>query len=160
LDGNVNRAIDALIRSFDDDVEESVDRIKVAKHMLAKLHGQNFRVEAKSPEQITVVKGQSVKWTWHVEPIEAGRNKLLFLELYAVVPRGAGLLPPVLVKTFEARIDVSVGVLDKIMFYAERWHPLISSLDGIASLIGWICAAAAAVWGLWRLLTRGARKAL
>jgi hypothetical protein len=79
--------------------------------MVATLHGKDFDIEPPQPQERTVLLTDvgPAEWTWIVEPNEKGPGKLLILELAARVSE----MPPLTIKTFEARINVDVKAFDR-----------------------------------------------
>jgi hypothetical protein len=111
---------------------------RISRRMFAELKGAEFEIEPKGPQDRLIVLGQPTRWTWLVTPLEYGRDKTLKMELSARLEDEKGLLPPVSIRTFEARIDVDVMLWDWLLVQAKALEPLhaaIAAIAGVCSLL-------------------------
>ena len=139
LAANEKAALDELGRQFDKGAEGTVrtGETKYAPVMIATLRGKDLKIEPPDgKEQIVLldVKGPT-EWTWFVEPLETGSGKLVVLQLAARFDRRNEDMPPLTIKTFEARINVDVRVWDSVLIHARRMTPIAQVLTGAGGLI-------------------------
>jgi hypothetical protein len=129
----------ALKQQFEGQPEGTVKAgvTKYAPMMEATLRGKDFKIDPPEAQRRTVLlsKVGPTEWTWFVEPLETGASKLLVLELFARLSRGNDNLPPLLIKTFEARINVDVRVFDRLLIEARRMTPVAQAFTGAGGLI-------------------------
>jgi hypothetical protein len=132
-------AVLELQRQFEAAPEGAVQsgKTKYAPTMVATLRGLDFKIEPSGPQERTVLLKAAgpTQWTWVVEPLEAGHGKLLVLELSALLARGNDTLPPVTLKTFQARINVDVKTFDRFLLHARRMTPIAQAMTGVGGLI-------------------------
>jgi hypothetical protein len=98
---------------------ESAQQIITANRMQARLTGQDFEIEATSPETQAVTFAEATDWSWDVEPTEGGEDKKLHLTVTALIPI-EGETTPRQIRSFDQTITVNVtlgqrvgGVMDK-----------------------------------------------
>jgi hypothetical protein len=132
-------ALEELGRQFDKGAEGTVrtGETKYAPVMIATLRGKDFKIEPPDGKEqfvLLAVKGPT-EWTWFVEPLETGAGKLLVLQLAARFDRRNEDMPPLTIKTFEARINVDVRVWDSVLIHARRMTPIAQVLTGAGGLI-------------------------
>lgn len=149
-------AKEALSSLFDKGVDGSVKTgaARISPAMKAILRGKDFKIDPPDFQEKLISMGdtEKIQWTWYVEPMEpAGRGKLLTLSLFALPTRKGDQLPPMEVKTLEARIDVEVLPFDRVTLYARQLTPISQALTGIGGLI----AVFGAVRSFRRWLKRG-----
>ena len=134
-----NVAVHSLLEQFEKDVEGTIKtgETRYAPAMVATLRGKDFKIELSgSPERLVLLnRTGSMGWTWFVEPLEVGVDKLLVLELSARLARASEKLPPLIVKTFEARINVDVRPWDRVLIHAQRMSPVAQALTGAGGLV-------------------------
>jgi hypothetical protein len=97
---------------------------KITRVMSAELTGREFEITPASRQERTVVPPQPVSWSWQVSPTETGDKKPLKLRLYAHLQGGSGTMPPILVKTLDANIDVDVTTWDWVVNQARTLEPI------------------------------------
>jgi hypothetical protein len=85
-----------------------------------------------------VVIPQPVTWNWQVTPNASGAGKALKLQLYAHIEGPNGAMPPLLVKTLDATIDVDVRTWDWILAQIRNLEPIYAV---IAALLGLMTVA-------------------
>jgi hypothetical protein len=148
LSENAELAIYVLEAAFDGGIEGRVmtATAQVAEHMLAKLHGKSFHVEAVTPEKRAMYPARAIEWTWYVEPIEQGAGKLLRLELFALI-RGA---PPIRVGTFDTRADIGVERWDWVLLWMRELQPVAGALTALGAIVTVLATA----WALYRRLNK------
>jgi hypothetical protein len=116
------RFTEAFARSVEGEVKTV--EVKISERMLAKLHGQSFKIEPAVREaEEQDVRDRPVRWTWYVEPLEPGPNKLLFLELFAVLPEAKDRSVE-RIQTLEYRIQVNVRFWDRVLVQLSSLAPL------------------------------------
>jgi hypothetical protein len=132
-------ALEELGRQFDKGAEGTVKtgETKYAPVMIATLRGKDFKIEPPDgKEQLVLLAAKGpTEWTWFVEPLETGTGKLLTLQLSARLDRSNERMPPLTIKTFEARINVDVKVWDSVLIHARRMTPVAQALTGAGGLI-------------------------
>jgi hypothetical protein len=141
-------AVHTLIEQFEKDVEGAIKtgETKYAPVMVATLRGKDFKIEPPGGQERLVLLNKTgpLAWTWFVEPREAGVGKLIVLELSARLARANENLPPLVIKTFEARINVDVRTWDRVLIHAQRMSPVSQALTGaggFVAVIGFIGTA-------------------
>jgi hypothetical protein len=97
---------------------------KITRVMSAELTGRDFEISPSSRQERTIVPPQPVSWNWQVSPTETGESKQLKLRLYAHLQGAAGTMPPILVKTLDATIDVDVTTWDWGVNQARTLEPI------------------------------------
>jgi hypothetical protein len=97
---------------------------KITRVMSAELTGREFDISPASRQERTVVPPQPVSWTWQVAPTDTGEKKPLKLRLYAHLQDGSGTMPPILVKTLDASINVDVTTWDWVVNQARTLEPI------------------------------------
>jgi hypothetical protein len=97
---------------------------KITRVMSAELTGREFDISPASRQERTVVPPQPVSWSWQVSPTETGEKKPLKLRLYAHLQDGSGTMPPILVKTLDASINVDVTTWDWVVNQARTLEPI------------------------------------
>ena len=110
---------------------------KYAPVMTATLRGRDFKIEpAESQRKFVLLEAKEpVQWTWFVEPLETGPDKILLLELAANFQHLGPTAPSLPVQTFQARIHVQVGTFDRFMQEARRMTPVAQTLSGVGALL-------------------------
>jgi hypothetical protein len=111
---------------------------KVTRVMSAELTGNDFEIAPSGRQERTVVMPQPVTWNWQVTPNVSGPGKALKLQLYAHIEGPNGAMPPLLVKTLDATIDVDVRTWDWIMAQIRNLEPIYAV---IAALLGLMTVA-------------------
>jgi len=108
---------------------------KITRVMSAELTGQAFEITPSNRQERTVVPPQPVSWTWQVAPTDTGPRKTLKLQLYAHMEGAAGAMPPFLVKTLDASINVDVTTWDWFVNQARMLEPAYSIGAGLLALL-------------------------
>jgi hypothetical protein len=108
---------------------------KITQIMSAELAGRDFEVSPSGRQERTVVPPQPVTWNWQVTPNETGGGKTLKLRLYAHVQGPQGAMPPILVKTLDATIDVDVTTWDWFVNQARTFEPVYAVLAALVGLL-------------------------
>jgi hypothetical protein len=110
---------------------------KVTRVMSAELTGRDFEIAPSGRQERTVVIPQPVTWNWQVTPNASGADKTLKLQLYAHIEGPNGTMPPILIKTLDATIDVDVRTWDWILAQVRDLEPIYAV---IAALLGLLTA--------------------
>ena len=108
---------------------------KVTQIMSAELTGRDFEIDPSGRQERTVVPPQPVNWNWQVTPTETGGSKPLKLRLYAHVQGPQGPMPPILIKTLDATIDVDVTTWDWLVNQARVLEPVYAVLAALVGLL-------------------------
>jgi hypothetical protein len=103
--------------------------------MSAELSGADFDVNPAGRQERTVILPQPVVWNWQVTPTETGTAKPLRLRLYAHLQGPDGVMPPVLVKTLDATINVDVSTWDWVVGQAKALEPIYAIGAAIIGLL-------------------------
>jgi hypothetical protein len=110
---------------------------KITRIMSAELTGRSFDIQPTGIQERSVVPPQPVSWRWQVKPSETGKDKTLRLRLYAHLQGPQGTMPPILVKTLDATINVDVTPWDWMVSQARTLEPVYAIG---AALIGLLTA--------------------
>jgi hypothetical protein len=110
---------------------------KITRVMSAELTGRDFEIAPTGRQERTLVMPQPVNWSWQVTPTESGTSKPLKLQLYAHIEGPNGTMPPMLIKTLDATIDVDVRTWDWILAQVRDLEPIYAV---IAALLGLLTA--------------------
>jgi hypothetical protein len=110
---------------------------KVTRVMSAELSGRDFDIAPTGRQERTVIIPQPVTWNWQVQPKESGPSKPLKLQLYAHIEGQNGTMPPILIKTLDADINVDVRTWDWILAQVRNLEPIYAV---IAALLGLLTA--------------------
>jgi hypothetical protein len=116
---------------------------KIARHMSAELKGEEFTVEPSEPQRRLVTAASAVEWRWYVTPQEAGKDKLLVLDVYAHLEEDNEISLPIVIRTFRDRIRVEV----------TTWDRIIDASSAIGAVNAFVAAIVGSGWGLfvwWR----------
>jgi hypothetical protein len=108
---------------------------KVTQIMSAELTGRDFEIDPSGRQERTVVPPQPVSWNWQVTPTETGGSKPLKLRLYAHVQGPQGPMPPILIKTLDATINVDVTTWDWLVNQARILEPVYAVLAAVIGLL-------------------------
>jgi hypothetical protein len=108
---------------------------KVTQVMSAELTGRDFDISPSARQERTVVPPEPVSWNWQVAPTETGESKPLKLRLYAHLQGPTGTMPPILVKTLDATINVDVTTWDWVVNQARTLEPIYAVGAGLLGLL-------------------------
>ncbi len=108
---------------------------KITRIMSAELSGSDFEISPSGSQERTVVPPEPVSWNWQVMPTDTGKDKRLKLRLYAHLEGPGGAMPPVLVKTLDANIDVDVTTWDWMVNQARTLEPFYAVTAGLLGLL-------------------------
>jgi hypothetical protein len=108
---------------------------KITRVMSAELTGRDFDISPSNRQERTVVPPQPVSWTWQVSPSDTGDQKPLKLRLYAHLQSGTGTMPPILIKTLDANINVDVTTWDWVVNQARTLEPIYAIAAALLGLI-------------------------
>ena len=97
---------------------------KITRVMSAELTGPEFDISPSGRQERTIVPPQPVTWNWQVSPTDTGEQKPLKLRLYAHLQSGSDTMPPILVKTLDASINVDVTTWDWVVNQARTLEPI------------------------------------
>jgi hypothetical protein len=125
-------------------VTRSEAGVDFALKMQATLSGPDFTVEPAGPQLRTVLDDRPTRWDWTVTPTRFGSDRLLTIELQAVLSQGDADLPPLYVRTFRESIDVDVTLWHRVASSAEevtKVHAAIAGVGGTAAaVVAWLWA--------------------
>ena len=110
---------------------------KITRIMSAELTGRDFEISPAGRQERTVSPPQPASWNWQVTPKETGTEQVLKLRLYAHLQSPQGTMPPLLVKTLDATINVDVTTWDWVVNQARTLEPIYAIG---AALIGLLTA--------------------
>jgi hypothetical protein len=110
---------------------------KITGVMSAELSGRGFEVSPAGRQERSVSPPQQASWNWQVTPTETGRAQPLKLHLYSHLQGTEGTMEPLLVKTFDATINVDVTTWDWLVSQARTLEPVYAVG---AALIGLLTA--------------------
>jgi hypothetical protein len=113
---------------------------KITRMMSAELSGPSFDVQPSGQQERSAVPPQPVRWRWQVKPTATGKDQALRLRLYAHVPGPQGAMPPILVKTFDANINVDVTPWDRMVSQARTLGPVYAIGAALLGLLTAILA--------------------
>ena len=132
-------ALKELEKQFGNEIEGKAvtGTTKYAPVMTATLGGRDFKIEPAASQRKAVLLNGNVptQWTWYVEPLQTGRDKILVLELAANFQHLSATLPSLSVQTFQARIHVQVGTFDLFVQEARRMTPIAQALSGVGAFL-------------------------
>jgi hypothetical protein len=110
---------------------------KITRIMSAELTGRSFDIQPSGHQERSVVPPQAVSWRWQVKPTETGKDQALRLRLYAHLQGPQGTMPPILVKTLDATINVDITPWEWMVSQAQTLEPVYAIG---AALIGLLTA--------------------
>jgi hypothetical protein len=116
------REVSEELKGLPGDVRQGLT--KVTRVMSAELSGRDFEVSPAGRQERTVSPPEQVSWNWQVRPTETGSARPLKLRLYAHLQGPDGTMPPLLVKTLDATINVDVTAWDWIVSQARTLEPV------------------------------------
>ncbi len=108
---------------------------KITQIMSAELSGRTFDISPSGRQEQTIVPPQPASWNWKVKPTETGKGQTLKLRLYAHIQGDQGAMPPVLIKTLDASIDVDVTTWDWFLAQAQTLEPIYAIIAAVLGLI-------------------------
>ncbi len=118
-----------------------VEDINYAVTMEATLAGLDFTVEPPGAQRQTVLPGQSAKWVWSVQPKAHGPDRVLRLDLDAVIQKDGNDLAPVRIRTFTERIVVDISAWDRLVVSAKSISAVNAAVAGVGgtviAVLGW-----------------------
>jgi hypothetical protein len=123
------------MRNMPGEVQQGIT--KITRVMSAELSGRDFEIAPTGRQERTVVIPQPVTWTWQVQPTASGPDKPLKLQLYAHIEGPNGTMPPILIKTLDATINVDVRTWDWVLAQVRELEPLYAV---VAALLGLLTA--------------------
>jgi hypothetical protein len=115
-----------------------------ALRMAAILSGPDFDVVPSGRQERTVLSSREARWAWTIRPITHGPDKLLILEVFALLERGGHTFPPISMRTFYETFLVEVGWWDQAVGAARDLRTIHAAVAGAGGTI-----VAAGLW-LWR----------
>jgi hypothetical protein len=125
--------VSAEMKALPGDVQQGIT--KVTRVMSAELSGRDFDVSPSGRQERTVVPPNPVSWNWQVTPKERGEKRPLKLQLYAHIEGPSGAMPPILVKTLDATIDVDVRTWDWVVAQVRDLEPIYAVIAAILGLL-------------------------
>jgi hypothetical protein len=105
---------------------------KITQIISAELTGQNFEISPSGRQEQTIAPPKPASWSWRVKPVKTGKGQTLKLRLYAHIPPGT--MPPILVKTLDATIDVDVTTWDWLLAQAQTLEPIYAIFAALLGL--------------------------
>ena len=121
------------LKGLPGDVKQGLS--KITRIMSAELSGSDFEISPAGQQDRTVVPPEPVSWNWQVTPNETGNDKTLKLRLYAHLEGPGGAMPPILVKTLDATINVDVTTWDWMVNQARTLEPLYTVTAALLGLL-------------------------
>lgn len=117
-------------------VDVQVARVKLSGRMEAKLTAEDLAVEALTPDIQAVTRTGVTRWKWEVTPTKVGLHELhLWLSAYIDI---AGSETPLVVKTFDRRIQVDISVSKRVFgFVGQNWQWLWAAMLAPAAGYWW-----------------------
>jgi hypothetical protein len=104
--------------------------LKIGQNIRATLSGNNFKIEPSIPQEFGWSQGSPLTVSWLVTPVRSGKDQTLTIDIFVKFEKGEGYTPPVLLKTFEAKINVDV----------DLWNTAVTFMASTTNLIGVMCA--------------------
>jgi hypothetical protein len=118
--------------------------IDYALKMRATLSGPDFTIDPPGPQMRTVLENRPTRWDWTVTPTRFGRDRMLVVELHAILSQGGSDLPPLSIRTFREVVDVDVGLWDRVTSTTDevtKVHAAIAAIGGtVVAVAGWLWA--------------------
>ncbi|HEV2951214.1 MAG TPA: hypothetical protein VGZ51_03830, partial [Actinomycetota bacterium] len=107
--------------------ERAGARIRISDLMEARLTGLGFRIQAISDERQPVGRSGVTRWSWEIEPVEAG-SKDLHLTVSAIV-NVRGTESTYTIQTFERTLAVDVAWSERVSgFVGDNWQWLWTAI--------------------------------
>ena len=116
-----------------------VEDVRYAPQMQAELKGLDFDISPAGPQAKTVLPDQPVRWVWTVRPKAHGAHKVLTLNVDALLQQEGAALPPVEIRTFAERIDVTITPWKRVVVLASEIkvvHGALAALGGTLVAVG------------------------
>lgn len=121
----------------EDALRVEAGKVKWAPDMEATLKGDNFTIQAVTPEKQPVSAKERTFWSWSITPKQPGAKQPLYLTLNVVPPPELG--GPRTIKVLEKKIDVEVTwwwLFDT--FFDKYWKWLLGGIGtAFAGLLAW-----------------------
>lgn len=117
--------------------------VPYAVRMQASLSGPDFEITPSGLQERTILPDRATRWAWNVRPIAYGPDRMLVLEISAILEREGKPLPPADPIVLREKIPVDVGLWDRAVHLSTNISAVHGTVAGVgATLIG----AGAWVW--------------
>jgi hypothetical protein len=140
-----NSGVDPVTK-LSSDLEGDVRKlanVPYAVRMQATLSGPDFEITPPGLQERTILPDRATRWAWNVRPIAYGPERMLILEISAILEREGKPLPPADPIVLREKIPVDVGLWDRAVHLSTNISAVHGTVAGVgATLIG----AGAWVW--------------
>lgn len=110
--------------------------IKLGPLMEAHLTGENFTIQAVTPEKQAVASNTTTHWQWEVTPRRGG-HQLLHLAMNVIIYVHNSPEPRT-VQTFDKTIEVEVSNVRRITDWArENWFWVFPAIGAVLAIVRW-----------------------
>ncbi|MFO1104567.1 MAG: hypothetical protein U1E34_00590 [Amaricoccus sp.] len=124
--------------------------VPYALRMRARLSGPDFAIDPVEPQDRTVLPNQATRWSWTVRPTAFGADRLLTLELSAILDGKDGPTPDAAPVVFREYIPVDIGPWDRAQLLAAGLTPVQAAIAGAGAALLGALGALGAFWRWWR----------
>lgn len=119
-----------------------VEDVRYATRMQAVLSGPDFDVDPPGPQARTVLPDAAATWVWTVKPKAHGDDKLLTLDVQAIVERNGKDMPPAQIRVFREIVPVDITLWGRLVVMSaeiKAVHGMLAALGGtVLAGLGWL----------------------
>jgi hypothetical protein len=134
LDLSRRKKLSALLAEIEEIGDKRGAVIRVSREMEAHLAGLSFEIAPIIPEHQLVSERENTTWEWEVRPTATGTHRLHLAMLVFLDVNDRGT--PRAIGTYDAIIEVRVGLLERTSGFVERnWQWLWVAI--LAPVAGW-----------------------
>jgi len=111
--------------------------IKLSPLMEAHLTGENFTIQAVTPEKQAVASSATTQWQWDVTPRRGGLQVLHLAMNVIVYVRNSP--EPRTVQTFDRTIEIKVSTMRRVTDWArDNWFWVLPLIGAVIAIVKWI----------------------
>lgn len=120
--------------------------VPYALRMRARLSGPDFAIDPAEAQDRTVLPSQATRWNWTIRPTAYGKDRLLTLELSAILEGKDGPIPDAAPVVYREYIPVDIGLWDRAQLVAAGVTPVHAAFVAVC---GTVLLVLGAIWRWW-----------
>ncbi|CDZ52283.1 Hypothetical protein NGAL_HAMBI1189_44020 [Neorhizobium galegae bv. officinalis] len=122
----------------------TISNLPYSIRMQAEISGPDFQISPSGPQERTILPDRATKWAWNVRPTAFGPDRVLILQISAILDFQGKPLPPANPIIVREKIFVHVGIMDRAVHVAQNMtvmHGAIASIGGTGlAVLTWVWA--------------------
>ncbi|MDC9834356.1 hypothetical protein [Rhizobium binxianense] len=134
------------VTKLSNDLEGDVRKlgnVPYAVRMQATLSGPDFEITPSGLQERTILPDRATRWAWNVRPIAYGPDRMLVLEISAILELEGEALPPADPIILRERIPVDVGFWDRAVHVSTSISAVHATVAGVGATL---ISAGAWIW--------------